>query len=295
MSRDILAPEQDAPLLVFGGPYSNLQATRAIRAVSERMGIPVSNIICTGDIIAYCGEPVATLELIREWGIRVVKGNCEESFASNAPDCGCGFDEGTTCSLLSVDWYRFAMSKISVEQKVWMGKLPSRLDLTFGGYSIAIIHGGLTQINRFIFPSTPTEEKREELARAQTDIVIGGHSGLPFGQRLGQKAWLNSGVIGMPANDGTGDGWYLILNYVDKSVRASWHRLSFDGQKASDTMLSQGLCGGYQKTLMDGLWPSMDVLPERERNQRGQALAPEQVVLANGPVDENALADKIAE
>ena len=125
--------ELNGPILVFGGPYSNLQATQAIKAVAEERNIPPAQVFCTGDTVAYCGEPFETVDLIREWGVHVVKGNCEESLATDAPDCGCGFEEGTTCSLLSVDWYRFARRQVSTEQKQWMEQLPSRITLSCAG------------------------------------------------------------------------------------------------------------------------------------------------------------------
>lgn len=264
--------EVHGPLLLFGGPYSNLQVTLAIQEVAKKLKVPISNIICTGDILAYCGEPSETLDLIRDWGIHVVKGNCEESLGSDAADCGCGFDAGTTCSLLSADWYRFALQQIDADQKEWMSNLPGRIDLTCCGRSIAVVHGGVDMVNRFIFPSTPEEIKMRELDLTQTNIVIGGHSGIPSGQRFGDRAWLNTGVIGMPANDGTQDGWYLLLRPDPGGLRSSWHRLPYDSQKASNVMQEKGLCGGYHKTLLDGLWPSMDVLPVIERNKQGQNL-----------------------
>ena len=271
--------EKHGPLLLFGGPYSNLQATLAMKAVSEKLEIPISNIICTGDVLAYCGQPCETLDLIRDWGIHVVKGTCEESFGSNAADCGCGFDAGTTCSLLSVDWYRFAQQRIDEKQKEWMLNLPSRIDLNYGGRSIAIVHGGVDLVNRFIFPSTPHAAKIHEVELAQADIVIGGHSGIPFGQSLGQKAWLNTGAIGMPANDGTRDGWYLLLDLEPSAITARWHRLTYDAQRASTVMQDNGLCDGYHKTLLDGFWPSMDILPETERSKQGAHLCPENLAI----------------
>ena len=42
----------DGPALIFGGPYSNLQATAAVLAEAARLGIPAAHIICTGDLIA---------------------------------------------------------------------------------------------------------------------------------------------------------------------------------------------------------------------------------------------------
>lgn len=67
------------PILIFGFPYSNLAATRAMRERAEELGIPPERTLCTGEVVAYCAQPEETVALIRDWGIAVVQGNCEES------------------------------------------------------------------------------------------------------------------------------------------------------------------------------------------------------------------------
>ncbi|MFT6791450.1 MAG: hypothetical protein ACJA04_000652 [Cellvibrionaceae bacterium] len=54
-------------LLVFGGTYSNLQAVTALKDRAEILGIKPDHIICTGDIVAYCGQPAETVDFIRQW------------------------------------------------------------------------------------------------------------------------------------------------------------------------------------------------------------------------------------
>jgi diadenosine tetraphosphatase ApaH/serine/threonine PP2A family protein phosphatase len=270
--RIALAP---GPVLVFGGPYSNLAATVAMRAVAAERGIPPQNCICTGDVVAYCAHPEETVAFVRDWGIPVVAGNCEESLGTAADDCGCGFDEGSACSTLSVQWYRYADRSISPESRRWMRALPGRLDFRLGGRAFCVVHGSVSQVNRFVFASTPTADKLAELALTDADVVIGGHSGIPFGQRLDERrAWLNAGVIGLPANDGTPDGWYLLLTAAGDDVTASLHRLHYDAGSAAAAMRAQGLDNAYAATLLDGLWPSEDVLPEEERRARGRPLVP---------------------
>ncbi|GAB4354747.1 MAG: hypothetical protein Kow006_20700 [Gammaproteobacteria bacterium] len=265
---------EPGPVLLFGGPYSNLAATRAMRERAVRIGISPGNCICTGDIVAYCANPEATVNTIREWGVRVVMGNCEESLGEEAKDCGCGFDEGSTCSVLSAGWYDYANRHISRESRAWMRTLPRHLGFELAGRRFRVIHGGDRQINRFLFASSPPEAKREELEGSASDAVVGGHCGIPFGERIGKRAWLNTGAIGLPANDGTRDGWYLILTPRPGGIRAEWHRLVYDAEAEYAAMHSAGLTGGYAEALLSGLWPSMDVLPEVERRQRGVMLAP---------------------
>jgi len=260
-------------VLIFGGPYSNLAATRAMCLRAEELGLPPDRIICTGDVVAYCAEPVATIALIREWGVAVVQGNCEESLGLEAQDCGCGFEDGTACSRLSVGWYGFANQRISEEDRAWMRNLPKSIRFTLNGKSIRAVHGGVEQINRFIFPSTAVSIKRAELDLAGTDILVGGHSGIPSGLKIGERAWLNTGAIGLPANDGTADGWYLLLSPEGSRLVCRWQRLSYPVAETVTAMQSAGLVSGYMDTLQTGLWPSMDILPEAEREVRGQRIA----------------------
>lgn len=42
--------------LVFGGPYSNLQAIEALIAEAAQRRVPAGSCICTGDVVAYCGN-----------------------------------------------------------------------------------------------------------------------------------------------------------------------------------------------------------------------------------------------
>ncbi|WP_275099675.1 metallophosphoesterase family protein [Sedimenticola hydrogenitrophicus] len=264
----------DGPLLLFGGPYGNLEALTAIRNEAERRQIPAQRIICTGDLTAYCASPFESVEMTRDWGIHVVMGNCEEALADKAIDCGCGFDQGSVCAQLSESWFGYTNSRITPAQRNWMRTLPRSLRFTFGAHSFHVVHGAPSLINKFIFPSTPDGEKKRELALAAADSVIGGHSGIPFGQRIGQQFWLNTGVIGLPANDGTPDGWYLLLEWKGKRICASWHRLAYDYQKAGRVMQDAGVDTGYARALSTGLWPSLDVLPPHEKAQQGNPINP---------------------
>ncbi len=261
------------PVLVFGGPYSNLAATQAMQQVARQRDIPAARVICTGDLVAYCAEPQATVDLIRDWGIPVVMGNCEESLAAGAPDCGCGFDENSACSLLSVQWYRYASQQLSQAHKHWMATLPRQLTFSLNGQRFTVVHGSLNSINRFVFASGDNAAKQQQLADAGADVMIGGHCGLPFGQAMAEGAWLNSGVIGMPANDASPDGWYLLLTpNPDQTITASWHRLAYDVAASAAAMISAGLDNPYAQALQSGLWPSTDILPTLEAQQTGQRL-----------------------
>ncbi len=267
----------DGPVLVFGGPYGNLAATEALVRQTKILAIPPQRTICTGDVVAYCAEPEETIRLIRNWGIQVVKGNCEEALSRRAPDCGCGFDEMSTCSTLSVEWYRHTDARVSVESRAWMATLPLSLRFALNDKSFFVVHGGTEKMNRFLFASQ-TQELKEELSLTR-DIVVAGHCGIPFARRFGENLWLNAGVIGMPANDGTSDGWFMLLEPEERNLRVSWHRLSYDAEVTRRRMIKAGFKSGYEDTILNGLWPRVDVLPAEERARRGIPLVMKALII----------------
>lgn len=259
----------DEAWLLFGGPYGNLQATEALLAEARRLAIPRERILCTGDLVAYCGNPVETIELIRDSGISVVMGNCDEQLGENADDCGCGFEPGSACARLSADWFAFASSVVTPEQRTWLKALPKRIDITIGDVNLAAIHGTASSINAFVFAGTADDVKRDSLEAIGCDGIIGGHCGLPFTQMLNGRLWHNPGVIGMPANDGTPRVWFSLVTPVTTGLDIRHRALRYDHEGAQTAMQRAGLPESYRKALATGLWPSLDVLPERERAQTG--------------------------
>ena len=263
------------PLLIFGGPYGNLQATQALKQIAEESSFPPDRIICTGDLTAYCAQPSETIALIRDWGIHCIKGNVEEQLAEGLDDCGCNFDTGSTCDRLSQQWYRFTDQEVDADQRAWLRALPDHLRFRFNGLECLVVHGALSSINRFLFASTPWAEKGAEFEKAQADVIIAGHSGLPFSQSQEGKLWCNAGVIGMPANDGTTRSWYAILEpQGDTGIQCTHFGFPYPHQEAASLMAQRGLPPEYRETLASGLWNNCDILPEEETLAQGRALSP---------------------
>lgn len=250
------------PVLLFGGPCSNLEATRALRAWARARGIDAAHTICTGDVVAYCASPRETVAEIRDWGVRVVAGNCEQRLAAQAPGCGCGFAPGSTCDRLSAGWYAHAGAELGGDERGWMADLPEIATFTHAGRRHAVIHGGATEISRFLWPSSREVEFAEEVAAitalaGPVETVVAGHCGLAFRRRVAGVEWINAGAVGMPPNDGAPETRFALL----EEGRASIHRLAYDHRAACAAMVAAGLTQGYERALVSGYWPSEDVLP----------------------------------
>jgi predicted phosphodiesterase len=264
--------EPTGPILLFGGCYSNLQATRALLNQAGRLGIPPDRIICTGDVVAYAADPVATVDLVRASGVHVVMGNCEESLGYGAADCGCGFAAGSACDLLSVAWYAHADARLDPVARTWMRDLPRRMDLIMGGRRLAVVHASPRSINQFVFASEPDAMFCDLIASSGCDGVIGGHCGIPFTRVVDRMLWHNPGAIGVPAHDGTSRVWFSIMAPQGQDIVIRHLPLDYDHVAAAAAMRTAGLPPGYADALRTGLWPSTDVLPAAERARGGVSL-----------------------
>jgi predicted phosphodiesterase len=253
-------------VLLFGGPYSNLQAFEALMSAARGLGVPASRMICTGDVVAYCGDASATSEAVRQAGVPLIAGNCEKQLAAGALDCGCGFDAGTTCDLLSAGWYSNANRHVTQGQREWMAGAADIISFTQSGKRYAVIHGGLTDIARFIWSTSKPEVFEEEWAAVEAAIgpvdgIVAGHSGIPFTKDCVKGWWINAGVIGMPPHDGGQETRFAVLDQGQVSFR----KLPYDVAGAIQAMEAAGLTQGYHTALRSGYWPSEDVLPAELR------------------------------
>ena len=245
-------------MVLFGGPVSNRQATAALIGA-----VPAGTAaLCTGDTVAYCADPAATVAALRATGWPVIADNVERQLAEGALDCGCGFGDGTACDRFSGAWYAHANAEIDADDRAWMAELPDFAVFRHDGRRYGVLHGGATAINRFLFETSSEEAFVDEIQTftdwtGPLDGIVAGHSGLPFVRSIGGLLWINAGAIGMPPNDGRSETAFVVLDGGAPRIA----RLAYDWRSARDAMRAAGLTQGYDSCLETGFWPSEDVLP----------------------------------
>lgn len=253
--------------LFFGGSYSNIHAIQQLKVEADLLGIHSKNIFHSGDVVGYCAFPEETINFVREWGVNVIAGNVEVQLREGEEDCGCNFAEGSRCADFSTLWYPYAQTQVSKDNIEWMHSLPTYKKMEIAEKKWALIHGGIDDISQFIFASTPWEEKQYIFDQLDVDVIVAGHAGLPFLQQQSDKTWINPGVIGMPANDGTQRVWYGIFDVKAHSFELK--SLEYDAESANIAMLEKHLPEEYAKTLITGLWDNCEILPEEETASQG--------------------------
>lgn len=256
-------------ILVFGGVYSNYQSLEELYRIAQTAGIKPSNIISTGDIVGYCASPSECIDFIEKWGILGIQGNVEQNLINGTDDCGCNFEEGSRCDIFSKQWFPFAVMQMTEQNLNYLTQLPERISFEYADKKIDVIHGSYNNISEFVFKSTSWDIKSQNFTKTDADVVLAGHCGLPFADVREGKYWLNAGVIGMPANDGTARVWYMILDDVDGQFSYEFHNYEYESFEANQLMLENGLPYSYSETLLTGIWDNNEILPDEETALEG--------------------------
>jgi len=299
--RAYLAPSADPTpvegpfrrIAVFGGVYSNHLALAALLDDARRRGAEA--LYCLGDLGAFGPNPEKVRPLLDAGGVRSLQGNYEDSLASGAGDCNCGYTDPRDNHFAALS-YRYTAERSSAAFKAWMGALPKRRRVRVGGRELLLVHGSPRRINEFLFESaTPAAYLEVLLDQERSDGLLFTHTGLHWHRRLpsGRDA-VNVGVIGRPANDGRTEVWYTLVEAEPEGgdgggaegeagtaesatsgpaervgragLRIEHVPLAYDWRALAAEMRAERLPEEFVETIETGWWTTcLEVLPARER------------------------------
>ena len=206
--------------------------------------------------------------MLRAARIPAIQGNYEESLASGAEDCHCGYTDPRDNHFAQIS-FNYTASRTSVEHKGWMATLPRHLRLTIGGRRVLACHGSPRRINEFLWSSTTPKPFIQRLLREhETDLIVCTHSGLHWSRFIEQgRGIVNCGALGRPANDGTPRVWFAIVEAAaGGALRVEFVPVHYDHERLAGEMAAEGLPPEFIETIRTGWWTCcLEVLPARER------------------------------
>ena len=215
--------------------------------------------------------PEECVQVMRDRGIHCIAGNVEIQLATGQDDCACGFVDGGRCDTFSRQWYPYVQSKVEYSIFGMDAVIASLLTVWICRETGGRFAWFFSLYSEFIFASTDRPVKEKNFTDLQSTVILAGHGGLPIAHQKNGNFWLNTGVIGMLANDGTSRAWYLLLD--DRKGFQYQHRpLMYDYKKASWLMTENNLPQAYAKTLVTGIWDNYEILPEEEAKMQGRVI-----------------------
>ncbi len=226
--------------------HANLPALEAVVEHARSRGCGV--FWNAGDCLGYGAFPDEVAGLLRGLGLNII-GNYDRKVL----DAGKRKEEWQK-SLVPEKWMAFnwAFENLSKENRKWLSGLPESLRLEEEGRSILIVHASPLSAKEHLGPETPPM-RFEALAKAAgADIVVCGHSHVPFVLRSGRTWVINPGSVGRP-DDGDPRASYATLTLKRGVLRIQHYRVPYDVERAVGEARRRKLPESFSRMLERGL------------------------------------------
>lgn len=169
----------------------------------------IDNYIILGDIVMIGPDPAATLRLIKALNpISLIKGNTDmwlEEFS------GIKEEPGTLKRKPYYEFYLYAKERITTDEINFLASLPEKLSLNIAGRDILCVHGSPRFITDEMDNRITDDEMEEMLEGVKEDIILCGHSHIPYLGVIKGKYVFNVGSVGRPL-DGNVSASYGLLD-----------------------------------------------------------------------------------
>ena len=181
-------------LLIISDIHGNKKALDAVLEVEH------DAVICLGDLVDYGPAPVECIDYIRHAGIPTIMGNHDNAVAFKV-DCGCGY----AYKHLSIATREYTWDQLDDSYVEFLKNLPHNMDMTFGDVTVHFAHGSPRSMYEYIKPETPDENILEMMHDADVcaDVVVIGHSHIPFVRKVDGVTIINPGSVGQSRDGDT--------------------------------------------------------------------------------------------
>jgi len=227
--------------------HANLPALEAILKDAHKRNVEA--IWNMGDILGYGAFPNQVIELAIEENIQSIIGNYDDKVLK-VKEKKKDWKKGKTPE----KWvaYEWTYKNLTKSNSDYLDALPNEIRLEIEGKKFLFTHASPESNEEHLAPDTP-EERLEELAnKADADVIIFGHSHIPFKRKVGKVWFINPGSVGRQS-DGDPRTSYAILNIRHPNLfRIDHYRIEYDIERAIEAIHDSGLPELFAQMILEG-------------------------------------------
>jgi predicted phosphodiesterase len=229
-------------LALISDIHANLPALEAVLADIDRQRPDA--VYCLGDLVSYAPWPNEVIGLIRHHRIPTIMGNHDDDLSRLAdgqplPDVPPDAKKWASAQSLA-----FTHAQLGADERAYLADLPRHLRLEWatatGLSDLLLVHGSPASLTEYVLDSRTDEELQTLLDKAGADLLLCGHSHVPFHRplpaRLPQQPLyrhvVNTGSVGKP-KDGDPRAGYVLLTGTGGAVEVTMVRVAYDVERVA--------------------------------------------------------------
>jgi putative phosphoesterase len=224
--------------------HANLQALEAVW--DDVQAQTPDETYCLGDLVGYGANPNEVTQFIRDKDVPTIMGNYDNGVGHDLDSCGCAYTDKRLERLgeLSIWWSR---GHTTEENKQFLRELPKELRLSDEGMNLLLVHGSPRSLHEYLPEQRPTVTFERIAKVAECDIMLFGHTHIPYKKRVAETLFVNTGSVGRP-KDGDPRAGYVILD----NGAVEFRRVDYDMQSAAQAIRESDLPDYYADELLLG-------------------------------------------
>ncbi|MEE9217032.1 MAG: metallophosphoesterase family protein [Anaerolineales bacterium] len=228
-------------IAIFSDVHANIQALEAVWDEIQQQD--PDQVYCLGDLVGYGANPNEAIEFIRKNEIPTIMGNYDNGVGLELDSCGCKYSNSRLERLgeLSIWWSRGHTSQAN---KDFLQELPREIRLK---ENVLLVHGSPRSLHEYLPEERPTVTFERIAKVAECDIMLFGHTHIPYEKRVAGTLFVNAGSVGRP-KDGDPRAGYVILD----SGEVEFRRVAYDAEAAAQAVRASDLPDYYADELLAG-------------------------------------------
>ena len=187
----------------------------------------VDKTICLGDLVGYAPYPNEVIDLIKKEDIFTIQGNYDESTGEELIACGCDYDTQKEAENANKSLF-WTQEEVNEENQKWLANLPEEKEMKIEGWNLYLVHGSPRKNNEYLYAES--NEVKEIAEEFDFDILLSGHTHLPYFKVINGKYIVNAGSAGKPKH-GNPRATYIILDIQKESITFRSREVKYDEEK----------------------------------------------------------------
>jgi len=235
---------------VFSDVHGNSAALVAVLA--DTAGRKVDLLFSLGDLVGYGPDPNGVIEIVRGRIIPSLAGNYDDGVGFDRGDCGCYYADAEARRIGDAS-YDFTARAVTDENKAWLRGLPRERRLEIAGHRLHLVHGSPRRINEYLAADRDERTYHRLALREQADLLVFGHTHVPWERSFGRVHFVNVGSAGRP-KDGDSRAMYALIELAEGSVarRIEFIRVPYNIETTARAVLAAGLPPELAQSFREG-------------------------------------------
>lgn len=240
-------------IAVLSDIHANIHALEAVW--DDLKNESPDGVFCLGDLVGYGAFPNEVISFIRDHEIPTVIGNYDEGVGFDLADCGCIYRDPFLSRLgeQSLKWSREAVYS---EHKHYLQSLPIQIRNEDHRHRLLFVHGSPRKVNEYLYEDRPQATFERIAKLAGCDLLLFGHTHLPYERKVAGTWFINAGSVGKP-KDGDPRAGYILLS-LKRRPKVEFRRVMYDVKAASRSIRQAGLPEYFADVLETGGLESID-------------------------------------